>query len=124
MVHGHNLQAQLWMSCLGTSGFALCFFADDVVLFASPGHNLRRKMGQFPVEYEAAGMRIISSKSEDTVHWKKVECTLWLSDESQPQAKYLGKNEVRRFVIQRELEIEPLLLRVEKSQLRCLWHLI
>ena len=49
---------------------------------------------QFAAESEVAGMKVSSSKSEAVdLNQKKVECSLWVRDESLLQAeefKYLG----------------------------------
>ncbi|KAI3375330.1 hypothetical protein L3Q82_021824 [Scortum barcoo] len=55
-------------SGLGTTGFHLCFFADDVVLLASSSsQDLQHVLERFAAECEAAGMRISTSKSEAMV---------------------------------------------------------
>ena len=69
-------------------------FADDVVLLASSGRDLRPSLERFAAKCEAAGMRISTSKSETMVlSWKRVECPLRVGNEILPQVeefKYLG----------------------------------
>ncbi|KAI3363530.1 hypothetical protein L3Q82_012136 [Scortum barcoo] len=81
-------------SGLGTTGFHLCFFADDVVLMASSGQDLQHVLERFAAECEAAGMRISTSKSEAMVlDRKRVACPLQVGGEVLPQVeefKYLG----------------------------------
>ena len=185
-------------------------FADDVVLLASSGHDLQLLLDWFAAEWEAAGMKISTSKSETMVlSRKRVECPLRVRNEILPQVeefKYLGglftsegrmereidrrigaasavlralhrpvilkkelsliywsiyvptltyghelwvvtertrlriqaakmgflrrvtglslRDRVRSSVIWEGLGVEPLLLRIEKSQVRWLWHLV
>ena len=65
-----------------------------MVLLASSDHDLQLSLDRFAAEYEAAGMRISTSKSESMVlNRKRVECTLRDGDEILPQVeefKYLG----------------------------------
>jgi len=57
----------------------------DVVLFALPGCDLQLSLEQFAAEWEAAGMRISTSKSETMVlSWKRVECSLRVGNEILP----------------------------------------
>ncbi|KAK3530784.1 hypothetical protein QTP70_001585 [Hemibagrus guttatus] len=52
-------------------------FADDVVLLAPSSLDLQHALGRFAAEFEAAGMRVSTSKSEAMVlDQKKVACTL------------------------------------------------
>ena len=180
-------------------------FADDVVLLASSDRDLQLSLGRFAPEFEAARMRISTSKSKSMVlNRKRVECTLRVGDEFLPQVeefKYLGvlftsegrmereidrrigaasavmrtlhgsivvkiyqsiyvpaltyghelwvmtertrsrvqaaemsflrrvaglclRDRVRSSVIREELGVDPLLLRVERSQMRWLGHLV
>ncbi|KAK3568242.1 hypothetical protein QTP86_002009 [Hemibagrus guttatus] len=66
----------------------------DVVLLAPSSLDLQHALGRFAAECEAAGMRVITSKSEAMVlDWKKVACTLQVGGEVLPQVeqfKYLG----------------------------------
>ncbi|KAK3559562.1 hypothetical protein QTP86_013728, partial [Hemibagrus guttatus] len=68
-------------------------FADDVVLLASSSLDLQHALGRFAAEYEAAGMRVSTSKLEAMVlDRKKVVCTLQVGGEALPQVeefKYL-----------------------------------
>ena len=81
-------------------------FADNVVLLASSGRDLQLSLERFAAECEAAGMRISTSRSETMVlSRKRVECSLRVGNEI-----LLG--------------VEPLLLRIERSQMRWLGHLV
>ncbi|KAK3547842.1 hypothetical protein QTP86_031969 [Hemibagrus guttatus] len=69
-------------------------FADDVVLLAPSGLDLQHALGRFAAEFEVAGMRVNTSKSEAMVlDRKKVACTLQVGGELLPQVeefKYLS----------------------------------
>ncbi|KAI3368718.1 hypothetical protein L3Q82_025413 [Scortum barcoo] len=104
----------------------------DVVLLASSSQDLQHVLERFAAECEAAGMRIstCTSKSEAMVlDRKRVVCPLRVSGEVLPQVeefKVAGRSlrdRVRSSVIREELGVEPLLLRIERSQLRWLGHL-
>lgn len=57
-------------------------FADDVVLLTSSSHDLQVAPAWFEAEYEVAGMRFSTSKSEAVaLSWTKVVCSLQVSDE-------------------------------------------
>ncbi|TWW80203.1 R2 Retrovirus-related Pol polyprotein from type I retrotransposable element [Takifugu flavidus] len=126
-------------------------FADDVVLLASSARDLQLSLDRFAAACEAAGMKISTSKSEAMVlNRKKVECLLRVKEEILPQVeefKYLGVlftsegrmereidrrigwlgsplERVRSSAIREELGVEPLLLCVERSQMRWLGHLV
>jgi len=63
-------------------------FAVDVVLLALLGRDLQLSLERFAAEFEAAGMRISTSKSETMVlSRKRVECSLLSQVE---EFKYLG----------------------------------
>ena len=74
----------------GSHWISSLLFADDVVLLAPSSQDV---LGWFAVKYEAAGMRISTSKSEAMVlNQKKVVCSLWVEEELLPQVeefKYL-----------------------------------
>ncbi|KAI3377375.1 hypothetical protein L3Q82_008564 [Scortum barcoo] len=95
-------------SGLGTTGFHLCFFADDVVLMASSGQDLQHVLERFAAECEAAGMRISTSKSEAMVlDRKRVACPLQVGGEVLPQVeefKYLGVLFTSEGKIEREID--------------------
>ncbi|TWW73562.1 hypothetical protein D4764_15G0009560 [Takifugu flavidus] len=117
---------------------------NDVVLLASSAHDLQLSLDRFAAACEVAGMKISTSKSEAMVlNRKKVECLLRVKEEILPQVeefKYLGvlftgrplflpspmvmSFGVRSSAIREELGVEPLLLRVERSQMRWLGHLV
>ncbi|KAI3371978.1 hypothetical protein L3Q82_006852 [Scortum barcoo] len=90
----------------------------DVVLLASSSQSLQHVLERFAAECEAAGMRISTSKSEAMVlDRKRVAC---------PLPGWLGaplRDRVRSSVTREELGVEPLLLHIERSQLRWLGHL-
>ncbi|TWW74447.1 R2DM Retrovirus-related Pol polyprotein from type II retrotransposable element [Takifugu flavidus] len=99
-------------------------FADDVVLLASSARDLQLSLDRFVAACEAAGMKISTSKSEAMVlNRKKVECLLRVKEEILPQVEEF-KDRVRSSAIREELGVEPLLLRVERSQMRWLGHLV
>ncbi|TWW74689.1 hypothetical protein D4764_14G0006920 [Takifugu flavidus] len=101
---------------------ALC--RDDVVLLASSARDLQRSLDRFATACEAAGMKISTSKSKAMVlNRKKVESLLRVKEEILPQVEEF-KDRVRSSAIREELGIEPLLLRVERSQMRWLGHLV
>ncbi|KAK7916510.1 hypothetical protein WMY93_012271 [Mugilogobius chulae] len=122
----------------GDHSISSLLFADDVVLMAPSNQDLQHALGRFAAECEAAGMKISSSKSEAMVlDRKKVPCPLQVGGESLPQVeefKYLGglvhevagrslRDRVRSSVTREELGVEPLLLHIERGQLRWLGHL-
>jgi len=54
-----------------------------LVLMASSSQAFQRTLEKFAAKYEAAGMKVSSSKSEAMVlNQKKVECSLQVGDES------------------------------------------
>ncbi|KAI3363774.1 hypothetical protein L3Q82_001205 [Scortum barcoo] len=80
--------------------------------------DLQHVLERFAAECEAAGMRISTSKSEAMVHdRKRVACPLrggWALS---------LRDRVRSSVTWEELGVEPLLLRIKRSQLRWLGYL-
>ena len=59
-----------------------------MVLLASSNGDLQLLLRQFVVEFEAAGMRVSTSKFEATVlGQKRVDCPLWVRGESLPQVE-------------------------------------
>ncbi|KAK3575515.1 hypothetical protein QTP86_029266 [Hemibagrus guttatus] len=61
----------------GDHRILLLLFADGVVLLAPSRQDLQHALGHFEAEYEVAGMRVTTSKSETMVlNRKKVACTL------------------------------------------------
>ncbi len=78
----------------GDHTFLSLLFADDVVLLAPSDQDLRKALGRFAAECEAAGMRINTSKSEAMVISRKnVACPLQVGGEFLPQVEeftYLG----------------------------------
>ncbi|TWW77646.1 hypothetical protein D4764_12G0010360 [Takifugu flavidus] len=68
--------------------------SNDVVLLASSARDLQLALNRVAAACEAAGMKISTSKSEAMVlNRKKVECLLWVKEETLPQMeefKYLG----------------------------------
>ncbi|TWW81706.1 hypothetical protein D4764_01G0015210 [Takifugu flavidus] len=126
----------------GDLGIGSLVFADDVVLFVSSARDLQLSLDRFAAACEAAGVRISTSKSEAMVlSQKKVECLLQVREEILPQLeefKYLGvlfrsegrmkqeidRDRVRSSAIWEELGVEPLVLRVERNQMRWLGHLV
>ncbi|TWW66800.1 hypothetical protein D4764_20G0008320 [Takifugu flavidus] len=113
---------------------------NDVVLLASSARDLQRSLDWFAAAREAAGMKISTSKR------KTVECLLRVKEQILPQVeefKYLGvlftsegrmeqeidrltgvADRVRSSAIREELGVEPLLLRIERSQMGWLGHLV
>ena len=81
-------------------------FADDVVLLASSSSDLQLLLGCFTAEYEVAGMKISTSKSEAMVlSRKRVDCPLRVGAEVLSQVeefKYLGIS----FMSERRMEQE------------------
>ena len=60
-------------------------FVDIVVLLASSSRDLLQALGQLAAEWEAARMRMRSSKSEAMVlSWKRMDFPLKAGSESQP----------------------------------------
>ncbi|TWW78263.1 hypothetical protein D4764_11G0003840 [Takifugu flavidus] len=99
-------------------------FADDVVLLASSARDLQRSLDRFAAACEAAWIKISTSKSVAMVlNRKKVECLLQVKGEILPQVEEF-KDRVRSSAIWEELGVEPLLLCVERSQMRWLGHLV
>ncbi|KAI3371761.1 hypothetical protein L3Q82_024310 [Scortum barcoo] len=102
----------------GNHRISSLLFADDVVLLASSSQDLQRVLERFAAECEAAGMRISTSKSEAMVldtgkGWRALSGVAGRS----------LRDRVRSSVTREELGVEPLLLRIERSQLRWLGHL-
>ncbi|KAK3522355.1 hypothetical protein QTP86_007643 [Hemibagrus guttatus] len=123
----------------------------DVVLLAPSSLDLQHALGHFAAECEAAGMRVSTSKSEAMVlDRKKVGCTLQVGGEflQVEEFKYFGvlctsegrmdheigrrisaaaaimRSMYRSVVVKKELsQKEPLLLHIERGQLRWLGHL-
>ncbi|KAI3371667.1 hypothetical protein L3Q82_024232, partial [Scortum barcoo] len=107
LIKGHSIpvlyECEFGSHCRHTVGEGVRFgdlripsllFADDVVLLASSSSGLQLSLGRFAAEYEAAGMRISTSKSEAMVLSRKgVYCPLRVGEEFLPQVeefKYLG----------------------------------
>lgn len=56
-------------------------FVDDVVLLASSGGGHQVTLERFTAEWEVAGIRISTSKSEAMVlSRKKAKCPVWVRD--------------------------------------------
>ncbi|TWW77636.1 R2 Retrovirus-related Pol polyprotein from type I retrotransposable element [Takifugu flavidus] len=93
-----TIGARVWSTLLAVSRtrfrIGSLLFADDVVLLASSACDLQLSLDRFAAAYEAAGMKISTSKSEAMVlNRKKVECLLRVKEEILPQVeefKYLG----------------------------------
>ncbi|TWW65586.1 hypothetical protein D4764_21G0004860 [Takifugu flavidus] len=106
--------------------------ATIVVLLASLARDLQRSLDRFTATCEAAGMRISTSKSKAMVlNRKKVECPLRVREEILPQMEefkvaglFLREGRGEKLCDREELGVEPLLLRVERSQMRWLGHLV
>ncbi|KAI3374050.1 hypothetical protein L3Q82_022616 [Scortum barcoo] len=107
-----------------------------------PGPSAACVLERFAAECEAAGMRISTSKSEAMIldflsGLVKRSCLKWRSLSTSGSCSHDGRNEfppcrvagrslrdrVRSSVTRRELGVEPLLLHIERSQLRWPGHL-
>ncbi|XP_024908900.1 uncharacterized protein LOC112486464 [Cynoglossus semilaevis] len=136
-------QVSGWVQ-FGSHRISSLLFADDVVLLASSNQDLQHALGRFAIECKATGMRISTSKSEAMVlDRKRMVCTLRVGKEVLPQVeefKYFGlftsegrmEREIDRqidaaatvmwslyrCITREELEVEPLLLHIERSQLK------
>ncbi|KAI3377380.1 hypothetical protein L3Q82_008570, partial [Scortum barcoo] len=115
-------------SRFGNHRISSLLFADDVVLMASSGQDLQHVLERFAAECEAAGMRISTSKSEAMVlDRKRVAVPSPAGGRNEfPPCRVAGRSlrdRVRSSVTREELGVEPLLLRIERSQLRWLGHL-
>ncbi|KAI3356446.1 hypothetical protein L3Q82_017657 [Scortum barcoo] len=137
---------------LETTGFHLCFLADDVVLMASSGQDLQHVLERFAAECEAAGMRISTSKSwrpwfSTGKGWRVLSSVrsyaVGVPDRRMVKKELSRKAKLSIYrsiyaptltyghelwgeklsVTREELGVEPLLLRIERSQLRWLGHL-
>ncbi|TWW60792.1 hypothetical protein D4764_05G0008820 [Takifugu flavidus] len=80
----------------------VCIAGNDVVLLASSARDLQLSLDRFTAAYEAAGMNSFLAS---------------------PMVMSFG-DRVRSSAIREELGVEPLLLRVERSQMRWLGHLV
>lgn len=72
----------------GDLRIAFLVFADDVVLGVPSDYDLQHTLGRFAVKYEAIGIRVSTSMSEDMVLCrKKADCFLRVGSELMSQVK-------------------------------------
>lgn len=90
--YGQNVYVQPGLGGFKSHRILSLLFAADVVLLAPSSQGLQRVLGWFAAEWEAAGMRISTFKSEAMVlKRKKVTCPLGVGGQSLAQVeKYLG----------------------------------
>ena len=100
-------------------GFRIAYllFADDVVLLASTHQDLQQALGWFAAECEAVGMRVVTERIRSWIQAAEMSFLRRVTGLS-------FRDTVKSSDIPGRQGVEPLLLRIERSQLRWFGHLV